>query len=118
MYLNDVRTDNPQSITDMLTFHFATAHTFRSVTSPVFEYVQSILLLSLDVNISDIFPELNKLDTSKEPGIEGIPSNFLKSCSFILRQALWIIFGVSKSSETFSSEWKSNYVRLVFESGD
>lgn len=118
MYLNDVRTDNPQSITDMLTFHFATAHTFRSVASPVFEYVQSILLLSLDVNISDIFPELNKLDTSKEPGIEGIPSNFLKSCSFILRQALWIIFGVSKSSETFSSEWKSNYVRLVFESGD
>ena len=43
----------------------------------------------LDIIISDIFTKLSSLDANKCPGPDGVPTLFLKTCSFNFSRLLY-----------------------------
>lgn len=65
-----------------------------------------IALLNIDITISDIFDCINTIQLNSNPGTDGIPSIFFKSCKFIMSTVLWLIYNKSLSYDIFPEMWK------------
>ena len=70
------------------------------------------------VTIEQIKNQIDKLDTNKGAGPDGIPSVFFKSCKDSILYPLFIIYNKSISEGNFPAIWKPVKVIPVFEGGD
>lgn len=76
----------------------------------------SIGTISLSTQIIEKY--LNKLDTNKGQGPDGLPPLFLKMCSKQLSYPLFLLFSKSLNQGEMPKVWKKSLVTPIFKSGD
>ena len=67
----------------------------------------------MDIDISDVYIRLNKLDVNKGPGVDGIPPLLFKMCSFYFISAALDNLYKSLKSGLFPTSWKTSLVTPI-----
>jgi len=75
-------------------------------------------LSSWIIDQNEIHDFLNNLDINASTGPDGVPSIFLKFCSFELIKPLHLIFNKSLSLGYFPNIWKKSFITPIHKSGD
>ena len=73
---------------------------------------------NFEISQPTIINFLNKIDTNKSPGPDGIHGKVLKNCAQSIAYPLYLIFNESFHSGYIPSEWKLGNVVPVFKKGD
>ena len=94
--------------------------TCSSFVLPTTDELPSVDSLISDVTVSDsnVYSELNKLDTFKAMGIDNIGPKILKFCSPALYLPIHHLFSLSMSHQCLPAEWCIHFIVPVFKSGD
>ena len=72
---------------------------------------------NLQLTMNDIREELNRLDTSKLPGPDGIHPRVLFELREIILKPLLIIFQTSWETSKLPEDWKLAYISEIFKKG-
>ena len=73
---------------------------------------------NLELTINDIREELNRLDTSKSPGPDGIHPRVLFELREFIFKPLLIIFQTSWETNKLPGDWKLANISAIFKKGD
>ena len=71
-----------------------------------------------DITIDNVFIRLQKLNTSKATGMDGIPAKILKMIASFIAPSLTFIFNLSIRTGTYIDEWKLARVIPIYKSED
>jgi len=88
-----------------------------SLETPITDNLNDPLLRDIQVTIPQVRKELAKLNTSKAPGPDGVPSRVLKDCAAELAPSLTLLFNKSLTLGKFPQEWKKANVVPVHKKG-
>ena len=70
------------------------------------------------ITIDNVFIRLQKLNTSKATGMDGIPAKILKMIASFIAPSLTFIFNLSIRTGTYIDEWKLARVIPIYKSED
>jgi len=68
--------------------------------------------------VSDIYNELNSLNSTTCPGPDTIPYVLFSNCKFVLSIPLLYLFNLSLMSGVFPDKWKVSYILPIPKGGD
>ena len=75
-------------------------------------------LSHINIDSSDVYQTLIKLDTTKAVGCDKIPPRLLKYCATSLTEPITHLLSTSISTCTIPDEWKVHQITPVFKKGD
>jgi hypothetical protein len=99
---NNEITDNGQDIVNLFSRYFASTYKkvkAPSLSTPVIKSFQSIN--NCDINLLDVFNELDTLNYKTPTGPDGINPLFLYTCRFVLSAPITFLFNTSFNPNCF-----------------
>jgi hypothetical protein len=81
-------------------------------------YSESVSVNDCVIESSYVKDELDKINTKKPAGPDGIPNVFLRQCSSSISYPLYVLFRESLKKGCFPERWKESYIIPVFKKGD
>jgi len=112
------RTD--QETVDLLSAYFKEVYTVEDVTKlPVvterdFDWNDS----DLNFDETTVMEKLQKLNSDKSPGSDGIHPLLLKECASVLAEPLSLLFQQSFDTGILPGDWKTANIVPIFKKGD
>ena len=70
-----------------------------------------------EISLNEISESISNLKTNKSPGIDGLPTEFLKYSSHIIKEPLYFIFNHIFLSGSFPSDWTKGILIPLHKSG-
>jgi hypothetical protein len=116
--------DGNREITDPVDKACAFNKYFASIFStwnkeyPPLETYTDDNLGSIRIDVNQVQTELQKLDVTKAPGPDGIPTYLLKTCANEIAPLLTEIYNNSLSTSKLPTEWKRANITPVYKKGD
>jgi hypothetical protein len=72
---------------------------------------------AIDVSENDVLEAMKKLDCSKGPGPDTIPTKFFSLTAEVLIKPLSLLFNKSLNEGVFPSQWKTSFIIPIHKSG-
>ena len=122
MHFSGLSSDNPRTISNLFAKFFQSVYTSNNILDDYhfFDYFsesQTSLFNSISFDCDEVLRFLNGLDSSFNPGPDGLPSGFLRNCAVPLHDKLCHMFNVSLNTGCFPAVWKDSFIFPIFKSG-
>ena len=116
MFLRDRSAEGKRSICNLLADHFSSV--YRSINLQVIEEISlNDLLISYQVEESELLLAMLKLDDNVKSGPDALPPYFLRRCRPTLIKPILLLFNKSLAAGIFPTFWKQSYIFPIFKSG-
>ena len=119
MFYNNLKSDNPRDSANLFASYFESVYSNDPGGNISYTSVPSVVSLNwFNISVEQILEKLNALDSSTNPGPDGIASIFLKSCSANIAVPLCTLYMKSLLFSELPSLWKVSYVTPIFKKGN
>lgn len=119
MFLGNLTADSNQGVVELFARHFSSVYTGNLIVPIPVRSCNTIDNIQLfTFTESCILKKINKLDTSKAAGPDGIPPLLIKTCGTKLVKPLALIFNRSIRDGVFPTEWKKARIAPIYKKGD
>jgi Reverse transcriptase (RNA-dependent DNA polymerase) len=118
MSYGNVNATDPSDISNLFATFFKSVHSTPSNGNILDLISSSSQQISFNVSENDVLDALKKLDCSKGPGPDSIPSLFFSSTADVIAKPLAIIFNKSLSEGVYPSQWKISFIIPIHKNGN
>ncbi|XP_051160012.1 uncharacterized protein LOC127280792, partial [Leptopilina boulardi] len=118
MSLDTITACNSEDIANLFVRFFDSVYGVDDKDKHNFEFVEDVELNVTHITKNEILAKIRKLNTKKGPGVDGIPSSFMKSCSSSIIDPLFYIFNSSLKIGYFPEIWKEGIIVPIYKKGN